>query len=57
MMPAPMIAATASPALLDDRRTPPARTCASCGFGVSLTVISVMTASRPSEPVMSASRS
>ena len=27
-------------------------TCATCGFGVSFTVISVMTASRPSEPVI-----
>ncbi len=56
MMPSPMIAPTAAPAFSMSSNAAQA-TCASCGFGVSLTVTSVMTASRPSLPVISASRS
>ena len=56
MMPAAIIAPTAAPAFSTSANAASA-TCASCGFGVSFTVISVMTASRPSLPVTSASRS
>ena len=56
MMPAPMIAPTAAPACSTSSKAASA-TCAICGFGVSLTVTSVMTASSPSLPVISASRS
>ena len=56
MMPAAMTSATASPALTTSSNA--ARThCALSGSGVNLTVTSVMTASIPSEPVMSAKRS
>ena len=48
-MPAPMTAATAAPAAPTSSKAASA-TCAACGLGVSLTVISVMTASSPSEP-------
>ena len=56
MMPAPMTAATASPAFStssNDARI----TRAAAGFGTSFTVTSVVTASMPSEPVTSARRS
>ena len=56
MMPAAMIAPTAAPAFSTSSNAASA-TCAGCGFGSSLTVISVITASRPSLPWMSASRS
>ena len=56
MMPAPMIAPTAAPAFSRSSNAASA-TCANCGFGNSLTVICVMTASSPSLPVISASKS
>ena len=49
-------APTAAPACSTSAKAASA-TCASCGLGNSLTVISVITASRPSLPVMSARRS
>ena len=55
-MPAPITFATASPALStsgNDAIT----TCASSGLGRSFTVTSSVTASNPSDPVTSASRS
>ncbi len=51
-----MTAATAAPAAPMSSNAASA-TCAACGFGVSFTVISVVTARRPSEPLTSASRS
>ena len=48
-------AAPQAPALATSSNAASA-TCASCGFGVSLTVTSVITASSPSEPLISASR-
>ena len=56
MMPAAMIAATASPALTTSSNEA-ISTRASCGLGTSLTVASVTTASMPSEPITRASRS
>ncbi len=56
MMPAAMTSATALPALPTSSNAASTH-CASCGFGSSLTVTSVITASMPSEPIISASRS
>ena len=56
MMPVAITAATAAPACAMSSKAASA-TCACSGFGVSFTVISVMTASSPSEPLTSASRS
>ena len=56
MMPSAITAPTAAPADSTVGKAASA-TCASCGFGVSFTVTSVITASSPSLPVTSASRS
>ena len=56
MMPAAMIAATASPAFTTSSKAASTH-WASWGLGVSRTVTSVTTASMPSEPVTSGSRS
>ena len=55
-MPAAMIAATASPALRMSSKLAMMQR-ASCGLGTSLTVTSVITASMPSLPTTSGSRS
>ena len=52
MMPAAMIAATASPALRMSSKLAMMQR-ASCGLGTSLTVTSVITASMPSLPTIS----
>jgi len=56
MMPSAMIAATASPAARTESKAARMQR-AVCGRGSSFTVISVTTASIPSEPIASASRS
>ncbi len=56
MMPAAITAATASPAFSTSSKEA-ITTRAASGLGSSFTVISVATASRPSEPIISASRS
>ena len=56
MMPAPMSAATAWPALRTSSKL--ARMARACkGLGTSLTVTSMVTASMPSEPMTTASKS
>ena len=56
MMPAAMIAATASPPFTTSSKLA-MMTCAVCGFGISLTVTSVTIANMPSLPISTASRS
>ena len=56
MMPAAMIAATALPPFTTSSKLA-MMTCAVCGFGISLTVISVTIANMPSLPISTASRS
>ncbi|MNT55772.1 hypothetical protein D3C72_1930340 [compost metagenome] len=56
MMPAAMMSPTARPAFSTESNAA-SSTLAVCGLGSSLTVTSVITPSRPSEPVNSASRS
>jgi hypothetical protein len=57
MMPAPMIFATASHPAVSTESKAASTTCARSGLTSSLTVTSTTMPSRPSEPVISASRS